>query len=100
MFVLFVVCIFRFRYHRVLNLDPSFIINRWSDSCGQLVVSFDFDLTTPGARLPEPAAWGGDEDGGVIFDVDGCASCGESFMQKTLLDQFAPDPLLRSCRWV
>ena len=30
-----------------------------SPLCGQLVMSFD--LATPGARLREPAAWGGDE---------------------------------------
>ena len=71
--------------------------NRWSESLfipepplwaagGQ----FLFGLTTPSARLPEPAARGRDKYGGAIFDFDGCASC-VRLSQGTFLDQFLPD---------
>ena len=61
---------------------------------GQLVISFD--LVTPGARLREPAAWGGDEGIRAIWISFG--ACYGEFFLSTELYQFAPDRFFR--RWV
>ena len=61
-----------------------------SDLCGHLAISFD--LATPGARLREPAAWGGDEGVRAIWISFG-ACYGETVVAQNSSGAVAARPI-------